>query len=486
MGKRRKRLEPFELEIEALTAKGCGLGVAPDGRAVHVRAAPPGMRVRVVPFRRAKKKWHARRSTMVRPPSAWVDPRCAVFGLCGGCALQEISLQAQRKAKQDWALRSVADELGCSVEELRRDVVIHPVCGAPEGYGYRNKVEFTFGPRRFLSEEEHARGEPIEGRFLGFHTPGRFDRVVDVERCHLIDDDSNRLLDTLRTEILESSDCSLYEPRSHEGFWRHAVLRQGMSTGQHLIALFSSAEAHQEDVERVAQRLLATPLSKGHELVGVVWLVNEGLADVAQGRLCRTWGRAFFEERLGEVRFQLSYSSFFQTCTPGARLLVDVVGKALGVQAAPAPGSKLVDLYCGTGAIGLYHSPSFESILGVEEWQPAVLDAVRNAALNSVKNAHFRAGRVEQCIEELAPQLQQAAIVVDPPRAGLHPTVAKTLASLNAEQLVYVACKPGSLGRDLAILTAGRWVCTDLWVVDLFPQTGHVEMVARLARKPSP
>jgi 23S rRNA (uracil1939-C5)-methyltransferase len=470
MGRRRKRLGPFEVELTRLGKGGVGVGLAPDGAEVSVRGAPPGSRVSVVPMGRKKGRWSARRTAMIRPPVGWAQPPCQVFGLCGGCTLQELTLPHQRAAKLDW-VRSLICE--------RNQPRVHPICGANSAVGYRNKVELSFGVRRYLSEKDHRSGLPIAGRFLGFHAAGRFDRVVDTQRCELLGDDANRVLQTLRSQTLSDDNPPPYDPHTHEGFWRHAVLREGKYTGEILLTLYTATGPFAEDVERVAQALMQTSLSHC-KLVGVIWAENDGVADVARGSVRSVWGRDELEEKLGALVFRLSPTSFFQTSTEGAVILYDIIGQAAG-----EAGGLLLDLYCGTGSIGLVLAHRFQRVVGVEEREEAVADARENAGRNGICNAEFHASRVEDALELLGGG-EVGVLVVDPPRAGLHPKVARAVARCEAEVLVYVACNPASLARDGDVLAAAGWVMTDLWIVDLFPNTGHVEVVARWKRSVEP
>jgi 23S rRNA (uracil1939-C5)-methyltransferase len=476
MGRKRRRLPPFEVEIEALGKGGAGVGTAPDGAPVRVRPAPPGGRVAVVPTGRKKGTWIARRTALVRPAAEGVQPPCRVFGVCGGCVLQELSLPAQRRAKHRAALADVASGLGLSTEALGEGVVVHPVRGDEGAYHYRNKVELSFGPRRFLAEADHRAGAPIEGRWLGFHAPGRFDRVADTDRCWLITEAANVLLGVLRREVLEGSDTPLWDARAHTGVWRHALLREGMATGEHLVGLTTTSKADPDEVARVARALRGAPLPDGHRVVGVVHRLNDGVADVAHGETCATWGRAALTERLGGIAFHLSPDAFFQTSTAGAEILYATVAEALGRRVGT-----LLDLYCGIGSIGLVLADRADRIIGVEEVEVAVQDARENARRAGVA-ATYHAARLEDALDVLEADLDDPVAIVDPPRAGLHPRVARRLARLPGDTLVYVACKPASLGRDAAILAEGGWRLEALWTVDLFPQTGHIEMVGRFVR----
>ncbi len=459
----RRQIPQFEIDIDRLGQKGVGIGTNDEGRVVHVRGGPPGSRVIAQVFDRKKGTWFARRVGMVRPPSPAATPKCVVFGACGGCQLQEMPLESQRAAKVAWAANAVAAG--------RPTPTPHPVRGAPSDYGYRNRLELTFGNRRWLVDADMAAGLPMLGNFLGFHAPTRFDRIVDVERCEIASERVNLLLAAVRRVALDPDAPPAWDTRAHKGFWRFLGLREGTATNELMVILYTSSDGPDEAVEAVANELLAVDLGEA-KLVGVVWKVDDGHADVARGEVRRVWGRPWFYECLGDTTFRLSPESFFQTSTKGAEVLVETIGEALG------RGGTLVDLYCGTGTIGLSLASRYSRVVGVEEVEAAVVDARANAADNSV-NATFIVSRVEDVLASITEVEGPRRLCVDPPRAGLHPRVAKALAEAHAERLVYVACNPESLGRDRVVLEAGGWRMTDLWVVDLFPQTGHVEVVAR-------
>ncbi|TNE87849.1 MAG: 23S rRNA (uracil(1939)-C(5))-methyltransferase RlmD [Deltaproteobacteria bacterium] len=469
---RRRRLEPFDLTVLRLAKGGVGEGIAPDGKPMHVRGAPPGSVVHVVPMGHKKGVWQGRRTAMVSPAPASAEPRCAVFGLCGGCQLQELQIEAQRRHKSGLALRQASGEAGLE------GIAVHDTRGADAAYGYRNKVELSFGPQRYLSEAEHQAGVPIDGRFLGMHAPGRFDRVVDTSRCELVGEAPNGLLAIVREHALADDAPVPWSVRSHTGFWRHLGLRMSEADREVLVSLYTNApdEHATRVVTALAEALVAAELPDGWRCAGVSWFVNTGVADVARGELQQCWGRGHITEALLGKRFRLSPQAFFQTSTAGAEILYRTIGDALG----EARGT-LLDLYCGTGSIGITLAEGFERVVGVELVPEAVEDARANAAANGVI-AEFEVGKVEDALDILARTRGTRSLVVDPPRAGLHPKVAKALATAEADVLVYVACNPQSLGRDRAALEEGGWRLTDLWCVDLFPHTGHMEVVGRFVR----
>jgi 23S rRNA (uracil1939-C5)-methyltransferase len=280
----------------------------------------------------------------------------------------------------------------------------------------------------------------------------------------------NALLAVVREVALAEAAPPPWDVRSHKGFWRHLLLREAAATGERLVGLYTAtADAEARGwVTEVQSRLARQP-----GVVGVLHIENDGVADVARGVVRSVVGRDYLEECLGTVRFRLSATSFFQTSTAGAVALYDTVAEAVGRGAR-----RLVDLYCGTGAIGLYLASRFEEVLGIEENADAVGDARQNAAANQIGSVTYFAGKVEDALPAVW-QGAGVAWVVDPPRVGLHPRVVAMLAAARADTLVYVACHPASLGRDAAVLEAGGWSLAELWPVDLFPQTAHVEVVAR-------
>lgn len=480
---RRRYVPPFSVDITHLHHRGVGVGTHEGqgekgekyaGCEVRVRAAPPGSRVQVHPFRRKRRVIHARRVGTERLPPEAIPPRCEVFGQCGGCALQELPLSVQQQHKHRLALRSLGDLAG---------VTVHPIRGTDRAYGYRNKVELTFGPRRYLTDAEMAAGVPMGGRFLGFHAPGRFDRVVDTARCELISEPLNALLATVRRHYAKSA-FEPWNPRAHTGIWRHLLLRE-TTLGERLVVVFT-APPEQPEALHAELEALAEDLVTGADLppTGIAWYVNPRLADTAAGEQRAVLrGRPWIEEELAGRRFRISPTAFFQTHTAGAEVLVHTVAEALG----PAP--RLLDLYCGAGTFALALADRFPEVLGVEANPEAVADARANAIRNGVQGTRFACGELENLLRqgELAgTPVGDAAVVVDPPRAGLHPRVARWLAALPARRLVYVACHAPSLKRDRHLLEEGGWRATSLWTVDLFPQTGHVEAVVRFDRTGPP
>lgn len=472
MSRSRTRPLPFETEIVAIAPTGSGVGVDPRGKPVRVRWAAPHSRVLVQPGGKEKGEAAAQRIATLRPAAGHVEARCASYRLCGGCKLQEVPVDEQR------AWRHAVVQQAVLGESAPAGVTVHPPVAASPAWGYRNRIELSFGARRYLNEADHRAQASIDGRFLGFHAAGRFDRIVDLDRCEIVDDDVNRLIAAARAVLLREGGASVWDVRTQSGALKYLQLRHAPSTGELLVALFTPVLPELEpEIELLANALFAAPLDHAR-LVGFEWVVDDGVADVARGETRRTWGRPHLEERLGDATFRISRTSFFQTSTEGAHRLFSTVGQALG------EGGTLLDLYCGAGSIGLFLAKRFERIVGVEVVPEAVEDARHNAQHSGIQ-AEFFAAKVEDVPELLQGHPRPLRVVVDPPRAGLHPDAAKAIAALDADALVYVACHPASLGRDRLIFEAAGWQLTDLWTVDLFPHTAHVEAVARFVRRPT-
>jgi 23S rRNA (uracil-5-)-methyltransferase RumA len=428
---------PVPVTMHRLGVDGLGEGTDERGRTWHLRGAVPGSTV-----------WGVGRpksgfvSGVVSPAAAAVTPPCPNFGPCGGCQWQAMALGEQRDAKLDMVRRILAGLGG-------RD---HGVEGAPAAYGYRDKLEVTFGPNRWTVADE-----PREGVWAGMHAAGRFDRIVDCARCELATDGINAVWARARADLLQFAP---YDAKSHVGFVRHLVLRQG---DDGVLAALYTATGDQE----AATRLRA--LARTWGAAGVLWYEGDERADAARGRLREVLcGVDQLRVTLGGRAFRLSPTAFFQVNRPGMELVLARVRQWV----APGP---LLDLCCGVG--------TFANILG---GRPAIgvdLDAAAiDDARNNASDAAFHAGALEDVLPALSLPARPS-LVVDPPRGGLHPRALAFIAGLDAAVLVYVSCRPSSLARDGRVLMERGWRCTDRVAVDLFPQTSHVEVVSRWERQ---
>lgn len=481
--RRHRSATPFLVTPHRLDPAGFAVGtrVTAAGEVpVAVKNVSPGATVEVVATRKKRGVLHTRILSRPVPPPDAVDPPCPLFRTCGGCLLQDLPPLAQRRLREELALSSLGDLSG---------VQVHPIRSHGVELGYRNKVELTYGPRKFLSSEELRSGVPRAGRYLGFHPAGRFDPVVDVPYCHLIPEGLNRVLAAAR-QALATSAFEPWDAREHHGFWRHLLLREA-GTGQRLAGIYTTPAPSEAAADEV--RALAAHLAQ--QSCRVLWYTSDRVADAVVGEVQEVvCGEPFIEERLTpahgpqELQFRVSPTAFFQSSAAGAACLYDTVARAID------GGEHLLDLYCGIGTMSCWLAHRFQTVVGVESNGSAVADARRNATLNGLTHVSFHEGEVERLLapdptveaaeRPLLDPLRTDTLVVDPPRVGLHPRVTAWLARHPARTLIYVACHPPSLGRDRVPLEAEGWRMDAVWPVDLFPQTPHVEVVARFRRDP--
>ena len=449
-----RRGDRLELTIDDLAFGGEGVGRL-DGYVVFVRGGLPGDRLRVHVTETRARYARATIETVLAPSPHRVDPPCPYFGRCGGCRLQHLAYPAQLafKAKQ---VRDCLERLGDVASfELR------PILPAPEAYGYRNKMEFTVAPGS-------------DGPVIGLHEADRFDAVIDIERCLLQSDTMNVLLDEMRTQA-RARGLPVWDGKTEQGLLRFVSLREGRRTGDAMVNIVAASP----DVERL------TPVAEAVKArvpgtASVVLNVNAKKASVAVGTEEHVLlGRDHITESLGGVRFQVSANSFFQTNTVQAERLFGLVEAAC----EPRATDVLVDLYSGTGAISLLLARRCRHVYGIEVAAAAVADAVRNARANGIDNCSFLAGEVRHVLPALVAEgVEAETVVADPPRAGFHPKALTALAALAPARIVYVSCNPSTLARDVADLARHGYRLEWVQPVDMFPQTPHIEAVARLRR----
>ncbi len=447
-----------------------GRGVARVGDfVVFVEGGLPGQEVRARVVRR--KRSYAEAEIIEVVPLAAV-PACAHFPHCGGCQLQHLRYEAQLEAKRQHVVDSL-QRLG--------GVASPPVAAilpSPDQFFYRNTMEFAFADRLWLPAGPSQKEIPQQGLFLGLHPRGRFDAVVEVTDCRLLSPLSNEVLAYVR-QFARGTELPAFSTKTRRGFWRHAVIREGKQTGEMLVNLVVS-----ECVEPVLQTLAARLAEQFPALVGVVATISTSPANVTYGEEQKVLvGRSYLEERLGRYVFEITASSFFQSNPKQAERLYGIAREY-----ADLHGEEVVyDLYCGTGTISIFLAARAREVWGFELAEEAVQDARRNCARNRVGNCHFVSGDVQASLGAIVDQggaPRPQVVVLDPPRAGVHPRVLKLVADLRPQRVVYVSCNPSTLARDVAFLCQHGYGVQAVTPVDMFPQTWHVEAVALLTQGP--
>lgn len=455
------------LEITALSSDGRGIAKL-DGMVVFVEGAITGDIVDAQVTRKKSGYREARPILFHQRSEKRIEPKCSHFGVCGGCTWQSISYAEQLLHKQQTctdALRRIGKM------ELPE---INEIMGAPEDFHYRNKLEFTFSASRWLTVEEIASADDFsDRRALGFHIPGRFDKILNIDRCFLQDELSNQIRLFVRDFSLRAG-MDFYHPIKQEGYLRNMILRNTIA-GEWMVVI-SATRADDQLME-----LLEAVKQKFPQITSLMYTVNTKKNDVWYDLDIQLYsGLPYLEERMEDLRFRIGPKSFYQTNPVQAERLYGKVRELAGLTGK----ENVYDLYTGTGTIALFLAKSAKHVTGVEYVEAAVDDAKMNAVENSVSNVSFFAGDMKDVLVEdfFTQHGKPDVIITDPPRAGMHADVVKRIVESGAQRVVYVSCNPSTQARDLALMDEVYKVMV-VQPVDMFPQTTHVENVVMLERR---
>ncbi len=489
------------LEIQSVEVHGKGVA-RNNGKVVFVENALPGEKVDAEVFQKKKGYAFARPVAFHQQSPERQQPFCTHFGVCGGCTWQNASYKSQLEFKRQFVVDAFQ-----RIGKLQFPEV-PAVIGCANTTYYRNKLEFTFSNKNWLTKEEMEEGLPFAPA-LGFHKPGLFDKVVDIKECHLQREPSNKIRLALK-EFAVQEGIPFFDLRKQEGFLRNLIIRTS-SLGELLVIVsffsndlptitkvmdflknrFGSGTTYTERNHGERSRTIAggqsrhpsTPLrvtngSGFPEITSLNYVINPKANDAINDQEVINYsGQSFIREKLGGIEFHIGPKSFFQVNVEQAKNLFDVAMEFAGLN-----GKELVyDLYCGIGSISLYAAGRCRKIVGIEQLEDAVKDARHNAELNGIINCEFLAGDVGKLLSEefLSEKGKPDVIFIDPPRAGMHPKLIKTLLEVQADKIIYVSCNPATQARDLADLSH-KYQITKVQPVDMFPQTYHIENVAAL------
>jgi len=416
---------------------------------VFVPYAAPGDTLKVEITETRKRFARGRILEVLRPSADRVEAPCPYYYRCGGCTWQHLPYAAQLKAKQA-LVRETLERIGGL-----RGVAVKPVLGMKDPWRYRNKVQ-----------------QPVawDGKQLisGFYAAGSHE-IIPIEDCLVQPELSVQIVNRTKA-LLNQCGLRAYDDKHHHGWIRHLLVRTSREGKVLLVFVARSSDFPQES------KIIPVLMREFPSLVGIHQNVNPARTNVILGRKWRRiYGQDYLEERLGRLTFRLSPSAFFQVNSPQAEVLYD------SVKAMAGSGERLLDLYTGVGTIALWLSDRFREVGGVEENPAAIKDAETNAEINRIPNARFIAQSTEAFLGGISRDSRHGlTVIVDPPRAGCTPAVLKSLVALRPSPLIYVSCDPGTLARDLAILTKGGYRVDDVQPVDLFPHTSHIETAVKL------
>ena len=453
-----------DVRIIDIAEEGKGVGKT-DDFVLFVDKAIPGD-VADVQVYKSKKNFGEGRIVALKQPSEYrVEPFCEHFGTCGGCKWQHMTYEGQLKFKQ----KSVADALG---RIAKIDVEgIMDIVPSPEDRYYRNKLEYTFSDRRWLYDGENKEDETLNMNALGFHIPGRFDKILDVKHCYLQAEPSNTLRNNIRDFVIAQG-YSFYNLRNHEGALRNLIVRTS-STGE-VMVIVVFAYVSEEEVSKLMNFIDA----RFPEITSLLYIINQKKNDtIFDQDVIAFKGPEYIHEEMNGIKFRIGPKSFYQTNSIQALRLYEITRDFAGFT-----GDELVyDLYTGAGTIANFIAGHVKEVVGVEYVPTAIEDAKVNSAINNITNTKFYAGDMKDVLvaDFVAEHGKPDVIITDPPRAGMHPDVVNRLMEIEAEKIVYVSCNAATQARDLLVLKE-KYDTVKIQPVDMFPHTQHVENVVLL------
>lgn len=437
-----------------------------DGKVIFIEGAVPGDVVDVF-VSTNKKDWGEGKVTRFHEyAKERTEPFCRHFGTCGGCKWQMLPYEKQLEYKQQEVEQNFK-----RIGKVALPEIMH-IAGAGDTKYYRNKLEFTFSNKRYLSNEEVKKTAEIpQENALGFHVPRIFDKIIDIRECYLMGDVNNQVRNHIR-DFAKENNYSFYDIKQHTGWLRNIIIRY-CSTGELMVNICLGYEDAAE-----TKRLMDFILEKVPAISTLLYTINPKWNDTIYDLTPQVYvGKGYVTEQLGEFKFKIGPKSFFQTNTGQAEKLYSITRDFAGLT-----GNEIVyDLYCGTGSIGIFVSRLAKKIIGVEVVAEAIEDAKENAALNNITHAEFFAGDVIKICNDafFAAHGRPDVIITDPPRAGMHATLVEKLLEIAAPKIVYVSCNPATQARDLALLDE-KYSVEKIQPVDMFPHTHHIECVVLL------
>ena len=452
-----KKGEIYEGIIEKVDFPNKGY-VNIDGEKVIVKNGIPGQKVRfMINKKRSGRAEGKLLEVLEKSPLEVREPVCKIFPACGGCMYQTMSYEEQLKMKETQVKGLLQEAVG-----IDTDLHWEGIHGSPIEFGYRNKMEFSFG-------DEYKDG-PLS---LGLHKKGSTYDVLTASDCKLVHPDMTAILSSVLDFFTELGAVH-YKKMQHTGYLRHLLLRRGVTSGEILVHVITTSQA-EYDYAPLVLRLLALPLEG--KIVGIMHIINDSLSDVVQSDETRLlYGQDYFYEKLLGLRFKISTFSFFQPNSLAAEVLYSIVRDYIG----DTKDKEVFDLYSGTGTIAQLLASVAKEVIGVEIVEEAVEAAKVNAALNGLTNCRFIAGDVLKVLDDLTEKPDM--IILDPPRDGIHPKALPKILAYGVENIVYISCKPTSLARDLPAFLAAGYEVQRSCSVDQFCETVHVETVCLLSK----
>lgn len=469
MGRKRKELPVVEnVEITGVAAEGKSIARV-DDLVVFIPYGAPGDVVNIKLDKKKRSYAEAHIVDMVKPSPDRVTPACEHFGVCGGCKWQHIPYESQLRYKRDQVVDALTRIAKVEIPE------VNPTLGSKETFCYRNKLEYTFSCKCWITFEDLRSGREIADRnALGFHIPGAFDKVLDIKKCWLQDDLSNRIRLFVRQYALAKG-YEFYDIKAQQGLMRTLMVRIASTGEVMLIVVFARPE--QEKIDDMMGAIAA----EFPEITSLLYVVNQKVNDtIADQEVITFRGRDYINEEMEGLQFRIGPKSFYQTNSLQAYELYKVARR----MACLKPDDLVYDLYTGTGTIANFVARQVKKVVGIEYVPEAIADAKLNSEVNGIDNTIFFAGDMKDVLTDgfIAEHGRPDVMIIDPPRAGMHEDVVNVILNARPERIVYVSCNPATQARDLALMDEFYRV-EEVQPVDMFPHTHHVENVVRMTRR---
>lgn len=469
MGRKRKELPVVEnVEITGVAAEGKSIARV-DDMVVFIPYGAPGDVVNIKLDKKKRSYAEAHIVDMVKPSPDRVTPACEHFGVCGGCKWQHIPYESQLRYKRDQVVDALTRIAKVEIPE------VNPTLGSKETFCYRNKLEYTFSCKCWITFEDLRSGREIADRnALGFHIPGAFDKVLDIKKCWLQDDLSNRIRLFVRQYALAKG-YEFYDIKAQQGLMRTLMVRIASTGEVMLIVVFARPE--QEKIDD----LMGAIAAEFPEITSLLYVVNQKVNDtIADQEVITYRGRDHISEEMEGLQFRIGPKSFYQTNSLQAYELYKVARR----MACLKPDDLVYDLYTGTGTIANFVARQVKKVVGIEYVPEAIADAKLNSEVNGIDNTIFFAGDMKDVLTDgfIAEHGRPDVMIIDPPRAGMHEDVVNVILNARPERIVYVSCNPATQARDLALMDS-LYRVEEVQPVDMFPHTHHVENVVQMTRR---
>ncbi len=469
MGRKRRELPVVEgVEITGVAAEGKSIARVNE-MVVFIPYGAPGDLVNIKLDKKKRSYAEAHIVEIVKPSDRREQPKCEHFGVCGGCKWQHIPYEDQLRYKRDQVVDALTRIAKVDIPEVNQTL------GSQETFFYRNKLEYTFSNKCWITFEDLRSGKEIEDRnALGFHIPGAFDKVLDIKKCWLQDDLSNRIRLFIRQYTLGNG-YEFYDIKAQQGFMRTLMVRIASTGEVMLIVVFA-----QDDKEKI-EDVMSAVAAEFPQITSLLYVVNQKVNDTIADQTVVTYrGRDYINEEMEGLQFRIGPKSFYQTNSHQAYELYKVARRMANLK----PDDLVYDLYTGTGTIANFVARQVKKVVGIEYVPEAIEDAKLNSKVNGIDNTLFFAGDMKDVLTDgfIAEHGRPDVMIIDPPRAGMHEDVVNVILNARPERIVYVSCNPATQARDLALMDE-YYKVEEVQPVDMFPHTHHVENVVRLSRR---